>query len=97
METANIQVSGLVWDALSEAKIAVHGLSIQDVEAVRHNAPKFFTNLPGRSADYVMLGPDEDGRFVFAAIVSTHDPERWYVVTAFRLERRRALRIYERS
>lgn len=56
VETAEIRVSGFVWDAINLAKIAGHGLSIQDVEAVRHNAPKYFKNLPGRSANYAMLG-----------------------------------------
>lgn len=97
MESAEIEVSSFVWDALNEAKLAAHGVTPAEIESVRDHRPRFFTNAAGRSADYVMVGPAPDGRFFFAPIVPTKDPGVWYVVTAYRLARQRALRIYERG
>jgi len=97
VERAEIEVTGLTWDEANEAKVEAHGISAQDVEDVLANQPRFFRNLPDRSAEYVMLGPDSEDRFVFAPIVPTQTVGVWYPVTAYRLDRRRAARIYERG
>jgi hypothetical protein len=44
-----------------------------------------------------MLGQTEKADFILMALVSTPEAGIWYVVTAFRMQRRRAMRIYERG
>jgi hypothetical protein len=97
VERVEITVDYLVWDSYNTAKIEAHGLTQEEVEAVANNAPRFFTNLAGRSAGYVMVGPDMSDRFIFAPMIPVSDDRDWYVVTAFRMARQRALRIYNRG
>ena len=98
MERVEIEVGRLNWDLYNIGKVAAHGLTAKEVEEVANNEPRFFTNLPGRSAEYAMIGPDAANRFIFAAIIpSTDDDDAWYVVMAFRMSRRRALKTYGRG
>jgi hypothetical protein len=95
MERAAIEVSALVWDERNEAKLAAHGVTPEDIENVLANAPRFFVNLPERTAEFIIIGPDFEGRFYYVPIVPTHEAGVWYVVTAFPVNRRRALRVYK--
>jgi hypothetical protein len=72
-----------------------HGVTPDDLDSVMHNAPRYFANLPGRSAPFVMIGPDHNGDFFQAAILPTVDPAAWYPVTGWRMNARRARRLYE--
>jgi hypothetical protein len=94
LEPADIVIESLLWDERSEAKIEAHELRREQIEEVVANAPQIFKNLPDRSAEYLMIGPDFVGRFYYVPIVSTRRRGEWYVVTAYRISRRRALRYY---
>jgi hypothetical protein len=57
VERAAIEVSALVWDERNEAKLAAHGITPEDIENVLANAPRFFVNLPERTAEFIIIGP----------------------------------------
>jgi hypothetical protein len=61
------------------------------------NAPQFFANLPERSGTHVMIGPYANDRFLFIVLAETPIRDVWRVITAYRYQRKRALRHYRRS
>jgi hypothetical protein len=90
-ERRQIEVEAFEWDD-NEEHLARHGLTLEVVEQVRDNAPRFFANLPGRTASHVMIGPDLSGSFCYVAIMATARPGVW-PITGWRLGRR-APRLY---
>jgi len=95
MQRVELDVRRFEFDLKNEAHLAEHFARPEDLDAVLYNQPRFFTNLPGREAPYVMIGPDSAGQFFFAAIVPTGEEGVWYPVTAWPMNSRRAMRIYE--
>ncbi len=77
-----LDVRELVFDAVNEAKIADHGVTIIDVLDVLDMEPRFFVNRRARRASHVMVGPTHAGRVL---VVPIEDWGRgvWRPVTAF--------------
>jgi hypothetical protein len=94
MEQVPLQIEGLIFDDENREHLAKHNVTELDVFDMLENQPKFFTNLPGRSAPNVVLGPSSAGRFLFVAIAPV-EYNLWMPVTAHWMQRRRALRYYE--
>lgn len=78
----DIDVDGLLFDDENEAKFAAHGVTVADVQEVFDFFPRFYTNLGGRRAPYVMLGPTYAGRLLLVPIERVMD-QTWRPVTAF--------------
>ena len=95
MERAVLDVQALIWDDNNLAKIAAHGVEPEDVGSVLDHEPHFNVNLPGRSAEYVMLGLDKRNRFFYVPMVPTRTPGVWYAMTGYRITTRRARKIYD--
>ena len=97
MRRVELRIDGFLWDDFNEAKLRAHEIATRTIDEVLQNAPEFFINFPGRSAEYLMIGPDLQGRFYYAPFVPTNDEGIWYVVTAHRIDERRARRYYGAS
>ena len=95
MERVSLSVAAFVYDDWNQEHMLGHDVKPEDLDEVLHNAPRFFTNWPDRTASHVMLGPDNSGAFIFAAIDPTNQDGVWYPLTAHWMARRRALRIYD--
>lgn len=79
---ASIDVDALVFDDENEAKFAAHGLTVEDVQQVLDNRPRYYRNLPGRRASHVMLGPTFDGEMLVVPL-ELYEDALWRPVTAF--------------
>jgi uncharacterized DUF497 family protein len=90
----DLDVRELEWDETNVRHVLEHGVSREEVEEVLARAPQFYINLPSRSGTHVMLGPDDRERFLYVVLVESVRSGNWRVVTAYRYNRRRALRLY---
>lgn len=90
-----IEVLGFRWTAANEAKIMAHGLTISIVNEVLETAPRFYANFAGRSAPYIMIGPDKIGRFCYVPMIPTEEPGIWEPITGYRVSSQRARKIYD--
>jgi uncharacterized DUF497 family protein len=77
-----LDVRELVFDAINEAKIAAHGVTIIDVLDVLDLEPRFFENRRARRASHLMVGATRSGHIL---VVPVEDWGRgiWRPVTAF--------------
>ncbi len=91
-DSADIAPREFVWDEEIRAHIRRHFVEPEDVEEALQGSPKFFRNLPGRTATHVMLGYDGKGRALYVAL-SQADAEKWIVITDW--ESRLARKILE--
>lgn len=78
-----IDVDGLLFDDLNEAKFARHRVTVGEVQEVYDNEPRFYRNGPGRRASHVMLGPTDSGTLLAVPIEEVGDGV-WRPVTAFK-------------
>ena len=67
----------------AEDKLWYHGIRPEQVRAVLENRRAVTRNRRGRTADYLLIGRDEQGRCLTLAIVSTDDPLLWRVITGW--------------
>jgi hypothetical protein len=67
----------------AEDKLWYHGIRPGQVRAVLESRWAVIRNRPGRAADYLLVGRDEQGRCLTLAIVSTDDPLVWRVITGW--------------
>ncbi len=79
---APIDVEDLVFDDEYEAKFASHGLTIEQVQQVFDNRPRFYENRPHRRASHVMLGPTFEGTLLVVPL-EPYEDALWRPVTAF--------------
>jgi len=92
-ESDDVEVESLDWDRENVTHIARHGVSRENVEFALSHAPRFFRNLPGRSATHIMMGRDEEGRVLYVPLIQLDRPgATWRVVSAW--ESRFARRLY---
>ncbi len=77
-----IDVEDLVFDDENEAKFASHGLTIEQVQQVFDNRPRFYENRPDRRASHVMLGPTFEGTLLVVPL-EPYEDALWRPVTAF--------------
>ena len=56
MQRVEIEVDAFDYDDQNEAHLAEHGVTPDEIDSVLYNKPRFFANLPGRSATHVMIG-----------------------------------------
>ena len=92
-------VAEFLWDYTREGNvehIARHKVTPGDVHEVRDNQPHFYDARPGYEG-VVMLGPNQAGRFLYLAMLEVEPLGVWQVITAYWLQRRRALRLYLRE
>jgi len=90
-----LDVIALVFDPVSEAKLAQHRISLEETLEVLDGEPRFFVNRRGRRASHVMVGPTASGRLL---VVPIEDWGRavWRPVTAFEANSGQIMR-YRRS
>ena len=82
-EAADISVESFDWDSQNVQHIAGHDVAPEDVEFVLRNEPRFFLNLPGRSASHVMVGRDRWERVLYVPILCIEWPHAWRVISAW--------------
>jgi hypothetical protein len=77
-----LDVQELVFDAVNETKLAVHGVTVIEVLEILDLEPRFFENRRGRRASHVMVGPTVSDRVL---VVPIEDWGRgvWRPTTAF--------------
>jgi hypothetical protein len=90
-----IDVDGLVFDDVNEAKFAVHGVSVVEVQEVFEGTPEYFENLIGRRAPYVMLGTTRAERMLLVPIERWGSGNLWRPVTAYEPRTAQAARFKE--
>ena len=56
-----IYVTGLYFDVENEAKLRMHGVSVDEVQQVLDKWPRFYVNRLARRATHVMIGPPDLG------------------------------------
>jgi len=64
-------------------KIAKHGITIDQLEAVLDGISVVIGNRRQRAASHVLLGTDDQGRCLAIPIVPTDDPYIWRPITAW--------------
>jgi hypothetical protein len=65
---ADIEVEALQWDEENISHLARHGVKRASAEYVLAVSPRFFHNLEGRGGIHVMIGPDQDGRYLYVSL-----------------------------
>jgi hypothetical protein len=95
MERADLNVTEFVFDEESLIHIARHDVYEADIREVLENSPQFFINPPSseRTATHLMLGPNQAGRFLLAAIIQV-EGTIWRPITAHWFHARLARRFY---
>jgi uncharacterized DUF497 family protein len=78
----SLDVGELAFDDENEAKLAAHGVTIEEVLQVLDGAPRFFGNRRDRRATHVMLGPTFGGRLLVVPL-EEWGSGIWRPVTAF--------------
>lgn len=76
-------IAGFVFDDVNEDKIAIHGLTTDQVLQVLSNRYKIVPNRRNQRAYYLVIGTDDGGRCIAVPVESTHDPLFWRPVTAW--------------
>ena len=66
------------WTDESEAHIARHGITPEEVEQATERP---FYTMPGRDATTLLFGQTHSGRYLLAVLAESGDG-RWHVVTA---------------
>jgi hypothetical protein len=72
----------LLFDDENEAKIARHGVTVEEVQQVLDGRPHFYENRRRRRASHVMVGPTFEGRLLVVPIERVR-PRLWRPITAF--------------
>ena len=85
---ADIAVESFEWNDEIEAHLGRHKVTRANINAVLHNAPRYFENLDSRGGSHVMVGADDEGRYFYVSMSRTHRATHWYPVTAWPLGRR---------
>lgn len=72
------------WDLDEEnlAELAAHGATVEILEQVVGDQPRFRRNKRRRAATHQMIGPDQGGRFWVVCLVET-GPSLWRPVTGW--------------
>lgn len=72
------------WDADDDnlEELARHGLSIETVDQVAMNEPRFRRNKKGRPASHQMIGPDDGDKIWVVCMVET-GPRLWRPITGW--------------
>jgi hypothetical protein len=63
-------------------ELAQHGLSMETVDQVAENEPRFRRNKKGRPASHQMIGPDDGGKTWTVCMVET-EPRWWRPITGW--------------
>ena len=82
-DPAEIEVARLERNDEIVVHIARHAITRDDVESILQGAPRFFRNVPGRSATHVMVGIDSRGRVLYIPLLCVEEPKKWRVITAW--------------
>ena len=77
-------------------KLWRHGLSPDQVLSVLHSPWVVIRNRRDRSAPYLLIGRDEQGRCLTMPIVPTDDPLTWRVITGWPCKPSEAARLRHR-
>jgi uncharacterized DUF497 family protein len=78
-----ITVAAFNFDDDNEDKLAQHGISLLDVDAILNGPCRVFRNRRERRATHLISGYDRHGRCLLVCIEPTHDPVVWRPVTAW--------------
>lgn len=79
---ATLDVDDLLFDDANEAKFAVHGVTVEEVQEVLDGNPRFYENRLRRRASHVLMGLTFDGRLLVIPIERITQG-LWRPVTAF--------------
>jgi uncharacterized DUF497 family protein len=82
-----LTLRGFEWDQFNARHFARHGVTYEQILAVKDNAPRFFENLDERAASHIMVGPNFEGRYFYIAIVEVPH-NLWRPITGWPLGRR---------
>jgi uncharacterized DUF497 family protein len=63
-------------------ELAAHGLTIETVDAIASNQPRFRRNKKRRAATHQMVGPDNGGAFFVVCLLET-GPGIWRPITGW--------------
>lgn len=76
-------VTSLLFDDENEAKIADHGLTIEQVDQILDNEHVIVPNRRRRRAPILLIGRDLSGSCIAAPLMPTYDEGCWRPVTAW--------------
>jgi hypothetical protein len=79
----DITVAAFYFDDDNEDKLARHGVSILDVDAMLDGPCRVFRNRGQRRATFLISGFDRSGQCVLVYIEPTHDPLVWRPITGW--------------
>ncbi len=65
----SIRIDDWNVDAVNEEELALHGLSLDTIEEVATNEPRFKQNKRRHTATHQMIGPDDGGKTWVVCIV----------------------------
>jgi len=77
-----LDIEGIEWDDSNIIHAGRHGVTALLVEEMLASTPLFRVNLPGRSADYQMIGPDSEGR-LWTVVLKYLGQGRWRPITGW--------------
>lgn len=76
-------ITGFLFDADNEDKMAVHGVTPDRVGQILDNDHVIVSNRRSRRGSFLVVGRDNGGAFVTVPVEPTHDPSIWRPITAW--------------
>jgi hypothetical protein len=77
-----IRIRDWDFDDANVAELAAHGVTVEIVDDVVQNRPRFRRNKKRRRATHQMIGPDGGGRFWVICLLET-GPATWRPITGW--------------
>ncbi len=77
-----IQIRDWEFDEANVEELASHGVTVDVVDEVAENRPRFRRNKKGRAATHQMIGRDNGGRFWVVCVLET-GPGIWRPITGW--------------
>jgi uncharacterized DUF497 family protein len=96
MASYRLKIAEFEWDANNKRECSDHGLTCWRLNEIWLNRPLYFRNKPGKSGVYLMIGPDDSGRFWAVPILPTGKDGQWRPVTGWPAEKN-DMELYEKE
>jgi hypothetical protein len=77
-----IRIQDWDFDEANVEELAAHDVTIEIVDDIAENRPRFRRNKKRRSATHQMIGPDEGGKFWVICLLET-GPSIWRPITGW--------------
>jgi hypothetical protein len=77
-----IRIQDLDLDEQNIDEMAAHELTVDSLDQILDNRPRFRRNKRNRTATHQMVGPDDGGRF-WVVCIAERGPEFWRPITGW--------------